>query len=118
LKKDVGGRTEALKTAACDVEVKEHHVHGRKSKKANKKYVCSCCGKKGRHDFTNCKFKEKNCNIFTMKGHLSKMCSDAENNENDHDDKVFDARFIAYMNSESQDDSKKHSRILRGRFQD
>jgi hypothetical protein len=103
LKNGLGGPTEALKTAACDVEVKEHQVHGRKSKKVNKKYDCSCCSKKGHHDFTDCKFKERNCNICKKKGHLSRMCPDAEDNENDPDDKAVDAqvaRFMAYMNSE------------------
>jgi hypothetical protein len=53
LKKDVGGPIEALKTVSCDVEVKKHQVHGWNSKKVNKKYVCSCCGKKGLPSWLN-----------------------------------------------------------------
>jgi hypothetical protein len=87
LKKDVGGHIEALRAATCD-EVKKHQVHGRKSKKVNKKYACSCYGKKGHHDFTDCKLKERSCNICKKKEHLSRVHHDAEDDENGPDDKT------------------------------
>jgi hypothetical protein len=60
------------------------------------------CGKKVHHDIEGCKFKDKTCNISRS------ACPIAEDEEDAHDDKWVEAqvtRFMANVNSESEDDS-------------
>jgi hypothetical protein len=112
LKKEIGTPLTAMKATSSGNERKNDSDEqgGRRTvkNKVNKRYVCPCCGKKGHHDIEGCKFKDKTCNICKKKGHLARMCPSAEDEEDDHDDKRVEAqvaRFMAYVNSESEDDS-------------
>lgn len=77
----------------------------------NSKNKCSCCGYTN-HEFKDCYFKEKTCNICQKKGHLSKMCRQKGKNDNDGQSKVKSQNFVRKNKKNSDNKNEKSNNFV------